>query len=114
MAISGTTPASRSHEEDSNPPSRNPMIVRRAAPDRYIAIASPAARSDPTAYPVSSRLVSGDSPPIRDSRYTAVTAMRAPAKASTWTSPNPTITNRTGMRTAIAAPSAAPDAVPST
>ena len=47
--ISGSAVASRTHEADSNPPSRYEKIWRRPAPERYIAIDSPAASSDPTA-----------------------------------------------------------------
>ena len=45
----GSCAASRSHDDPSNAPSRYAKIWRRAAPDRYIAIASPAASSEPTA-----------------------------------------------------------------
>ena len=49
IATSGTAPASWVHDAVSKPPSRYEKIWRRAAPDRYIAIARPAASSDPTA-----------------------------------------------------------------
>ena len=48
-AMSGAAPARRIHDEPSNPPSRNEKIWWSALPERYIAIASPAASSDPTA-----------------------------------------------------------------
>src|SRR4051794_21018532 len=51
---------------------------------------------------------------MRESRYTTATAPSAPANARTFTSPNSRMRVRTGTTTAIAAPSAAPEAVPST
>ena len=45
----GTAPASSPHEALSKLPSRYAKIWRSAAPDRYIAIARAAARSDPSA-----------------------------------------------------------------
>ena len=41
--------SSRSHEAPPRPPRRNEKIVRRFAPETYIAIVSMAARIDPTA-----------------------------------------------------------------
>ena len=66
--ISGAATASRSHEVPSKPPSRYEKIWRSPVPERYIAIASPAASSEPTAYPVRSRDVSGASGLVRDRR----------------------------------------------
>ena len=60
--------ASWSHELPSKPPSRKKKIWRRLVPDAYIVRASPAASSDPTAYPVRSSPVSGASEPVRLSR----------------------------------------------
>ena len=46
---SGAAIARRSHDDPSRPPSRKAKIWRRFAPDRYIVMARPAARSEPTA-----------------------------------------------------------------
>src|SRR5829696_4490199 len=47
--MSGAATASRTHEVPSNPPSRYEKICRRPVPERYIAIARPAASNEPTA-----------------------------------------------------------------
>ena len=94
-------------------PSRYEKIWRRAAPDRYIAIARPAASSEPERVPGQQQARQRRPPgrPVRGGRR-AVTAPSAPRNASTWSRPKARIAIRTGIRTAIAAPSAAPEAVP--
>ncbi len=49
MTMNGKVAARRCHVAPSNPPSRKSKIWRKAVPDRYIASASPAASSEPTA-----------------------------------------------------------------